>query len=52
MAVDTWGHLLALHGTAANEQDRSPVATLAATVQEVTGNAVAVAFVDQGYTGE
>jgi transposase len=52
MAVDTLGHLFALHVTAANEQDRSQVTTLAATVQEVTGDAVAVAFVDQGYTGE
>src|SRR5499425_1945073 len=52
MAVDTLGHLLAVHVTAANEQDRSQVATLAAKVQEVTGDAVEVAFVDQGYTGE
>ena len=48
MAVDTLGHLLALHVTAANEQDRSQVATLAAKGQEVTGDAVAVALVDQG----
>jgi transposase len=39
MAVDTLGHLLALHVTAANEQDRSQVSTLAAQVQEVTGDA-------------
>ena len=52
MAVDTLGHLLAAHVTAASEQDRSPVATLAAKVQEVTGDAIEVAFVDQGYTGE
>ena len=51
MAVDTVGHLLALHVTAANEQDRSQVSTLAEKVQEATGDAVAVAFVDQGYTG-
>jgi transposase len=51
MAVDILGHLLALHVTAANEQDRSQVATLAAQVQEVTGDTVEVAFVDQGYTG-
>ena len=50
-AVDTLGHLLAAHVTAANEQDRSQVTRLAATVQEVTGDAVEVAFVDQGYTG-
>jgi hypothetical protein len=46
MAVDTLGHLLALHVTAANEQDRSQVSALAAKVQEVTGDAVEVAFVD------
>lgn len=51
MAVDTLGHLLALHVTAAAIQDRSRVAALATTVHEVTGDAVEVAFVDQGYTG-
>ena len=51
MAVDTLGHLLALHVTAANEQDRSQVTTLAAKVQEVTGDSVELAYVDQGYTG-
>jgi transposase len=50
-AVDTLGHLLAAHVTAANEQDRSQVTRLAAKVQEVTGDTVEVAFVDQGYTG-
>jgi len=44
--------LLALHGTAANEQDRSQVSVVAAKVPEVTGEAVEVAFGDQGYTGE
>src|SRR5215813_6116424 len=47
IAVDILGHLLALHVTAANEQDRSQVSALAAKVQEVTGDAVEVAFVDQ-----
>jgi transposase len=51
-AVDPLGHLLAAHVPAANEQDRTQVTRLAAKVQEVTGDAVAVAFVDQGYTGE
>jgi transposase len=51
MAVDTLGHLLALLVTAANEQDRSQVTTLAAKVQEVTGDSVELAYVDQGYTG-
>jgi len=50
-AVDTLGHLLALHVTPANAQERAQVETLAAAVQEVTGNHVEVAFVDQGYTG-
>jgi transposase len=50
-AVDTLGHLLAARVTPANEQERAQVATLAAEVQQVTGNTVEVAFVDQGYTG-
>ena len=52
MAVDTLGHLLALHVSPANEQDRDQVAALAQAIQEVTGATVEVAFVDQGYTGE
>jgi len=52
LAVDTLGHLLALRVTAANEQERAQVAELTAKLQEVTGSAVEVAFVDQGYTGE
>ena len=52
LAVDTLGHLLALVVTPANEQDRAQVAKLAEAVQEVTGETVALAFVDQGYTGD
>lgn len=52
IAVDTLGHLLALKVTAANHQDRTQVAELTTRVQEVTGQRVEVAFVDQGYTGE
>ncbi len=52
LAVDTLGHLLALHVTPANEQDRAQVGQLAAAVQEVTGDSVELAFVDQGYTGD
>jgi transposase len=52
IAVDTLGNLLALKVTQANEQERAQVAELAAKVQEVTGNTVKIAFVDQGYTGE
>ena len=51
-AVDTLGHLLALHVTSANEQDRAQVGQLAAAVQEATGETVDLAYADQGYTGE
>ncbi len=51
-AVDTLGLLLALVVTPANEQERAQVEKLASRVQEVTGENVEVAFVDQGYTGE
>jgi transposase len=52
LAVDTLGHLLALHVTPANEQDRAQVAALAAAVQAETGETVTLAYVDQGYTGD
>jgi transposase len=52
MAVDTLGHLLTLHVTPADEQDRAQVGELAQQVQEVTDDHVEIAFVDQGYTGE
>ena len=51
MAVDTLGHLLALHVTPANEQDRAQVERLAQQVQDATEESVTLAFVDQGYTG-
>jgi transposase len=51
-AVDTLGNLLALHATAADEQDRAQVEKLAEQVQQVTGDWVELAYVDQGYTGE
>jgi transposase len=51
LAVDTLGHLLALHVTAAQEQDRAQVAELAAAVQDATGDHVELAYVDAGYTG-
>jgi transposase len=51
-AVDTLGHLLALHVTAADEQDRAQVEKLAEAVQEITGENIELAYVDQGYTGE
>lgn len=52
MAVDTLGHLLAMHVTPADEQERAQVERLAKAVQEVTGEHVELAWVDQGYTGE
>jgi len=51
IAVDTLGHLLAVLVTPANYQERDFAAALAEEVQEATGGAVKVAFVDQGYTG-
>jgi transposase len=51
-AVDTLGNLLALLVTPAKEQDRAQVGELARGVQEVTGQTVEIAFVDQGYTGD
>jgi transposase len=51
-AVDTLGHLLALHVTPGDEQDRAQVEELAKAVQEASGESVELAYVDQGYTGE
>jgi transposase len=51
-AVDTLGNLLALHVTAASEQDRAQVGELAEAVQEATGGTVELAYVDAGYTGD
>jgi transposase len=52
LAVDTLGHLLALHVSKASVDDRAEVARLAEAVQDATGDSVSLAFVDQGYTGE
>jgi transposase len=52
MAVDTLGHLLAARVTPANEQERAQVGQLTEQVQEITGQKVELAFVDQGYTGD
>jgi transposase len=51
-AVDTLGHLLALHVTPANEQDREQMGELAQAIQEETGESVELAYVDQAYGGE
>jgi transposase len=52
MAVDTLGHLLALHVTPADVGDRQAVARLAANIQDASGDTVTLAYVDQGYTGQ
>ena len=52
MAVDTLGHLLSLHVTPADEQDREQVASWPRTCRRQTGESVELAYVDQGYTGE
>jgi len=51
-AVDPLGHLLALVVTPANAQDRRQVAALSTAVQAATGQAVTLAYVEQGYTGQ
>ena len=52
MAVDTLGHLLAVHVTPANEQERDQVDALCQAVQQATGSSVEKAWVDQVYTGQ
>jgi transposase len=52
MAVDTLGHLRALHVTPADVGDRAAVGRLAAGIQDANGDSVKLAYVDQGYTGE
>jgi hypothetical protein len=41
--VDTLGHLLGLHVTPANAEDRAEVGRLAEAVQEATGHRVELA---------
>lgn len=50
-AVDTLGLLLALRVSPASAQERAEVAELCGAVQAATGQAVTLAYVDQGYTG-
>src|SRR5207249_1414556 len=52
VAVDTLGHLLALHVTPADEQDRARVKQLAKYEQKATGKSVELAFVAQGDPGD
>ena len=51
LAVDTQGHVVALHVTSADADDRGEGGRLAAEVQAETGGSVEKGFVDQGYTG-
>jgi transposase len=52
LAVDTLGHMLALHVTPASVGDRDAVGQMARNIQAATDESVEIAFVDQGYTGE
>ena len=52
LAVDTLGHLLALHVTPADSDDRAEVGRLAGAVQAATGESVDLAYVDQGFSGK
>lgn len=52
LAVDTLGHMLALHVTPASAEDRGEVERLAGAVQAATGDSVELAYVDQGYSGQ
>jgi len=52
MAVDTLGHLLALHVIPANVDDRAEVGRRAEAIQAATGESVTLAYGDQGDTGE
>jgi transposase len=51
-AVDTLGQRLGVLLTPANEQERAQVEQWAAAVQEVTGDHVDLAYVDDGSTGD
>jgi transposase len=51
LAVDTLGQLLALRVTPANVDERAEVTALATEVQAATAGTVALAYVDEGYTG-
>lgn len=51
MAVDTQGHLLALHVTPASRDDRAEVGHLTAAIQEAADESIELACVDQGYKG-
>ena len=50
MAVDTLGHLLVLHVTPANRDDRAETGLLAKALQQATDGSVELVWADQGYT--
>ena len=52
MAVDTLGHLLALHVTPANADDRAEIGRMAKAIRAATDQSVEIAYVDQGYEGK
>jgi transposase len=52
LAVDTMGHLLALHVTPASADDRAEVGRLLDAAQEAVQGNLEVAFADAGYNGE
>ena len=52
MAADTLGHLLAVHVTPADAQERAQVKRLCEDVQQATGHTVRLAWADQGYKRE
>ncbi len=52
IAVDSLGHLIAAVVTPASENERTQVTELTKRVQDITGESVEVAWVDQGYTGD
>ena len=49
--MDTLGYLLTAYGPVADAQGRAQVAQLTSAVQTITGETVAVGYVDQGDTG-
>ncbi|NHO31492.1 IS5 family transposase [Acetobacter fallax] len=51
MAVDTLGHLPALHITPANRDDRAETGPLAEAIRQATDGSVELAWADQGYIG-
>lgn len=51
LLVDTLGHLLDLHATAANEDERDQVAALCAAAQAEMEESLELVYADQGHTG-